>query len=66
MEKYVIKNYKTGQYVDIDQASGGYPYGTTIEKAKVWYNLDSVNDYMGIFKDRPWELHKLIISSEKF
>lgn len=62
--KYVIKNYKTGKYINIDQSSGGYPYQTDIENAKFWYNRKLVLDYIKIFSNEPWELHELVITSE--
>lgn len=56
-EKYVIKNDNTGQYIGMDQTSGGYPYDTEIEKALIWYDKDEAFDYKRMFPREHWSLH---------
>ena len=52
-------------YVEIDKASGGYPYLTDLINSHRFYSLDSINEYMKMFKDEPWEIEVLIYYTEK-
>jgi len=62
MKKLVIKNNKTNKYIDIDHASGGYPYDTEVEYAKIWGSSDEAKQYYDHFKkNEDWSLHTLTI-----
>lgn len=57
MEQYVIKT-NTGNYIGIDQASGGYPFETgLIQHAQIWYLPKNAKDYYDKFPKENWELH---------
>jgi hypothetical protein len=55
---YVIKNNKTGKWIGIDKASGGYPYDTTIENAKIFHTKKAATDYRGVINE-DWSLFRL-------
>lgn len=56
MEKYIIKNNKTGEYIAIDQASGGYPYDTDIFNAKIWHTKQEAREYNKMSFNHDWSL----------
>lgn len=61
MKFYVLKDVspippgpEDKRYIAIDQASGGYPYRTSIKNAKIW----SDNEKESLIRYRNQELHK--------
>lgn len=57
---YVIKNNK-GNYIGIDQASGGYPYPTGFTLAKIWVSKEKALEYKQKFPNEDWTLHAVKI-----
>lgn len=60
MEKYIIKNEKTGKFIGIDLSTGGYPYDTNIENAKIWSNKLDAYNYWQTMNETQWSLNKLV------
>ncbi len=48
---YIIKNNKTDKWIGIDKASGGYPYDTTIENAKIFNTKNDASNYRDVIKE---------------
>jgi hypothetical protein len=61
---YVIKNNKTESFIASDSSSGGYPYDTTINHARVFSQKDTAVSYKNLFPKEDWSLHALVISSK--
>lgn len=61
--QYVIKNSK-GNYIGIDHASGGYPYPTGFQLAKIWATKKEAFEYKQKFPDYDWTLHILKVETE--
>ncbi len=64
--RYVIRN-KNGQYIGVDQSSGGYPWVVSADALAYdvmrWISLDDTKRYVGKFKIMPvndgWEICEL-------
>lgn len=55
---YVIKNNDTDKWINIDNASGGYPYDVDIHKAKIFYDKESALKYLKVM-NKNWSLFRL-------
>ena len=64
METYVLKNNKTGKYIGIDNASGGYPYDCDLTGAKIWTDKKQAKGYAETFPNKELTLHKLKVEDE--
>ena len=71
---YVIKNTTTGKYIDIDSASGGYPYEVDfLYSAHVFHSKEDALKYKKVMKpgeseslkNDNWELHLVIPTTRK-
>lgn len=63
MKPYVLINSKTGKYIGIDRASGGYPYDTDhLGSAKIWYNKKDAKEYADVFPNKDIVLHEILVS----
>jgi hypothetical protein len=63
MEKmYVIKNNDTDKWIGVDYNSGGYPYDTEIQRAKIFSTKESALNYRNIMKLN-WSLFQLELNS---
>jgi hypothetical protein len=60
-EYYVLKNEKTGKFINIDRESGGYPYDTELIYAKFFSSISEAGEYNDMFKKERWKLGKLKI-----
>ena len=56
---YVIENTKTGKWIGIDDASGGYPYDTDLIFAKKFRSIDEAVKYRNVMKEEHWQLREL-------
>ena len=66
MKKFVIYNATTDLYIGVDQASGGYPYDTKVERAEVFYATTTIKSYIDIIKPKDeWEIHELTITTKE-
>lgn len=71
MDLYVLKNKKTGKWIALDAASGGYPYDVDeVVRAEKFYSADQAERYIavGSWKDygNPvYELHRLTFVTEQ-
>lgn len=71
MDLYVLKNKKTGKWIALDAASGGYPYDVDeVVRAEKFYSADQAERYIAVISwkdyDNPlYELHRLIFTTEK-
>lgn len=71
MDIYILKNKKTGRWIALDSASGGYPYDVDdIMQANKFYGRDSAERYtaVGSWKDYDnpiYELHRLTFVTEQ-
>ncbi len=68
MKAYILYNPKSGKYIQLDQASGGYPY-----EVNNWYNArffakrDRADEYCKIMQ-KDWLIYEInpIISESQF
>ncbi len=58
---YILKDTKTGKYINIDRTSGGYPYKTSFHNAKLWYDKTEAKEYYNICSDEEWTIHKVTV-----
>ncbi len=59
--EYHILLYPNGQFVAIDEGSGGYPYATnSISNAKIWLLGDDAEKYAEMYKSYNFKVKKLI------
>lgn len=71
MDLYVLKNKKTGKWIALDAASGGYPYDVDdVVKAEKFYSADRAERYVAVMSskdyDNPlYELHSLTLVTEQ-
>lgn len=63
-EKYVIKNNSTGEFIAIDNNSGGYPYDTSLHQAKIWFSKEDAFRYKNMSCNEDWSLHTIKFSTE--
>lgn len=68
---YVLRNKKTGAWIALDAASGGYPYDVSdILQAEQFYSKDDAERYTATMSwkdyDNPlYELHRLTFTTEQ-
>ncbi len=48
---YYVLKYPNGQFVGIDQNSGGYPYETEWPGGVQWFSLPEAKRYVKMFKE---------------
>ena len=63
-EKYVIKNNSTGEFIAVDNSSGGYPYNTSLHQAKIWFSKEDAFRYKNMFHNEDWSLHIIKLLTE--
>jgi hypothetical protein len=68
---YVLRNKKTGAWIALDAASGGYPYDVSdILRAEQFHSKDDAERYIAVGSwkdyDNPlYELHRLTFATEQ-
>lgn len=71
MELYVLKNKKTGKWIALDAASGGYPYDVDeVVRAEKFYSKDRAERYIAVCSSKDYanpvfELHHLTFVTEQ-
>lgn len=71
MDVFVLKNKKTGKWVALDSASGGYPYDVDdIHRAQKFYNVDEAERYIAVNSSKNYDkpvftLHRMIVVTEQ-
>ena len=55
-----VLRYPTGEFVALDDASGGYPYkATSVAVARFWADKERVQRYMHTMRKEEFTLHSL-------